>query len=84
MPSSSKGSWILVGILLFAAAAPSLAVPLYAKEDPTLAGFPFYFWFQLFLIPCSVLFTTIAYFIAKAAFRRDRAAAGRPWKEGGQ
>lgn len=84
MPSSSKGSWILVGILLFAAGAPSLAVPLYAKEAPALAGFPFYFWFQLALIPFSVLLTTIAYYVAKAAFRRDRAAGGRPWKEGGQ
>ena len=44
------------------------------EEDPTLFGFPFYYWFQLALIPAAVVLTVIAYYLAKGADRRDRAA----------
>ena len=47
------------------------------KEDPTLFGFPFYFWFQLALIPFAVVLTVIAYYLAKGADRRDRAGPQR-------
>jgi uncharacterized membrane protein YhdT len=50
-----------------------LAVPLYDSVDPTLFGFPFYFWFQMALIPVAVVLTVIAYYLAKAG-DRDRAA----------
>ncbi len=49
-------------------------MPLYDAEDPTLFGFPFFFWFQLALIPFAVVLTVIAYYLAKGADRRDRAA----------
>ncbi|GAA1952299.1 hypothetical protein GCM10009798_09450 [Nocardioides panacihumi] len=55
-----------------------LLVGLYAKEDPTLWGFPFYYWFQFLLIPCAAAFTVTAYYLAKEAVRRDRAAKGLP------
>ena len=47
----SRGTWIGICVLLAPAVVLPLLVPLYAKEDPTLFGFPFYFWFQLALIP---------------------------------
>jgi hypothetical protein len=33
----------------------ALAVPLYNRIEPTLFGFPFFFWAQLALIPLSAL-----------------------------
>jgi Protein of unknown function (DUF3311) len=72
--SPSRGTWIGICVLLAPAVILPLAVPLYAEEDPTLFGFPFYFWFQLALIPAAVVLTTIAYYLAKGADRRDRAA----------
>ncbi len=39
----------------------ALAAPLYNFIEPTLFGFPFFFWFQLLLIPCSAAFIYLAY-----------------------
>ena len=48
---SSTARWTLIVVLLAPAVALPLAVPLYDSEDPTLFGFPFFFWFQMALIP---------------------------------
>ena len=72
---SSRRTWVLIVTLLAPAVVVPLLVPLYDTEDPTLFGFPFYFWFQLALIPMAVVLTVIAYSLAKGADRRDRAAA---------
>jgi uncharacterized membrane protein YhdT len=70
---SSSARWTLIVVLLAPAVVLPLLVPLYDSEDPTLIGFPFYFWFQLALIPVAVVLTVIAYYLAKAG-DRDRAA----------
>jgi len=74
--SSTRGRWILVCVLLAPAVIVPLYVPLYAKTDPTLFGFPFYFWFQMALIPATVVLTVIAYYLSKSADRLDREAHG--------
>jgi uncharacterized protein DUF3311 len=79
MPTrSSRALWILVGILLVPPIVVPLLVGLYDKEDPRLWGFPFFYWFQFLLIPCAAVFTVSAYYLAKEAVRRDRAAKGLP------
>ena len=70
---SSSARWTLIVVLLAPAVGLPLLVPLYDSEDPTLLGFPFYYWFQLALIPVAVVLTVIAYYLAKAG-DRDRAA----------
>jgi len=75
---SSRALWITVGVLLLPPIVVPLLVGLYAKQDPTLWGFPFYYWFQFLLIPCAAAFTVTAYYLAKEAVRRDRAARGLP------
>ncbi|MFC6885954.1 MULTISPECIES: DUF3311 domain-containing protein [Actinomadura] len=35
------------GVLLAVPFAVYLAVPSYAREDPRIAGFPFFYWWQL-------------------------------------
>lgn len=74
MNARSTGLWVLTGILLLAAAIPPLLVPVYARTTPTLWGFPFFFWFQFLLVIWAAVLTTGAYFVAKEAYRRDRAA----------
>jgi hypothetical protein len=75
--------WVVVLVLL----APAVVLPLlpgiYAKEDPTLWSFPFYFWFQFALIVLSTVLTSAAYLIASRADRRDRVARGLPPVAGG-
>ena len=43
----STGLWALIIVILLPAVVLPLWVPLYDKTDPTLFGFPFFFWFQL-------------------------------------
>ncbi|MHA3701885.1 DUF3311 domain-containing protein [Jatrophihabitans sp. YIM 134969] len=46
-------------------------VPLYAREDPRLLGFPFFYWFQLLMVVVASLLTYAAYVIVQRA-RRGR------------
>ena len=69
---SSQRLWTLVLVLLAPAIVVPLLVPLYAKEDPTLVGFPFFFWFQFLLIILVSAVTVVAYYLAKSADRARR------------
>lgn len=48
-------------ILLLVPCIIALAPPIYNSIDPRLFGFPFFFWFQLLLIPVSAFFIFLAY-----------------------
>ena len=43
-------------ILLLIPCIAALAVPFYNSVEPQLFGFPFFYWFNLALIPVSMLF----------------------------
>jgi hypothetical protein len=62
----------LIVVLLAPAVVLPLLVPLYDSEDPTLLGFPFFYWFQLALIPVAVVLTVCAYYLAKAGDRHRK------------
>jgi hypothetical protein len=52
-------------------------VPLYNRTDPELNGWPFFYWFQMALIPFATLLTIIAFALSRIAGRKDvRPAAG--------
>ena len=53
-------------LLLFVPCLLALWVPLYNVEAPALFGVPFFYWFQLALIPVSA----VAIFAADRAGRR--------------
>jgi membrane protein implicated in regulation of membrane protease activity len=80
---SSRGLWILVLLLLAPAVVVPLLVPLYDKADPTLWGFPFFYWFQFALILGSAVLTVTAFAVAREASRRDRATRGIRNREAG-
>ena len=42
-------------LLLFVPCILALSAPLYNSIPPTLFGIPFFFWFQLILVPISAL-----------------------------
>ena len=73
---SSRGLWAVVLVLLAPAVVVPLLVPLYDKAEPSLWGFPFFYWFQFALILGSAFLTVTAFLFAKEATRRDRAARG--------
>jgi uncharacterized membrane protein len=69
---TSRALWILVLALLTPAVVVPLLVPLYDQFDPTLFGFPFFFWFQFALIIGAALLTLTAYVISTRADRLAR------------
>jgi hypothetical protein len=46
---------IVIAILLAIAIAGTLGVPIYARPRPELGGFPFFYWYQLILVPVVAL-----------------------------
>jgi hypothetical protein len=59
----SPATRVAVAVLLLAAIGGGLWVPIYARTMPKLGDFPFFYWYQLILVPvvailcglCSVL-----------------------------
>jgi hypothetical protein len=72
----ATGLWVVIIVMLAAAVVVPLWVPLYDKTDPTLWGFPFFYWFQFLLILCSAVLTIVAYLLSLLADRRGRGADG--------
>ncbi|MGN6651340.1 DUF3311 domain-containing protein [Trinickia sp.] len=50
-------------------------VPSYNKVEPQLAGFPFFYWYQLFWVLVSAVITGLVYFKTKAKPRSSSGAA---------
>jgi hypothetical protein len=40
-------------------------VPFYAGDGPSLAGVPFFYWYQMLWVPLSVLLMFIAYLLLR-------------------
>ena len=70
---SSRSLWILILVLLTPAVVIPLLVPLYDQVDPTLFGFPFFFWSQFAMIIGAAALTLTAFVISTRADARDRA-----------
>jgi hypothetical protein len=77
----SPGVYWLVGALLLIPIVMPLLVPLYAREDPELFGFPFFFWYQFLWIILAATLTTLCFRLISAQDRRDRERQGP--REGG-
>jgi Protein of unknown function (DUF3311) len=75
---TSRGRWALICLLLTPAVVLPLWVSIYDRQDPTLFGFPFFYWFQFLLIIVAVGLTVPAYLLSRGADRADRVAHGLP------
>ena len=74
---SSSGLWVLIVVLLIPPVVVPLWVPLYDKTDPTLWGFPFFYWFQFAMILMSAALTVVAFALSTRADRRRRDGSDR-------
>ena len=72
----STGLWALIIVILLPAVVLPLWVPLYDKTDPTLFGFPFFFWFQFLLIIVVTSLTGFCYWLSLLAERKTREEHG--------
>jgi len=68
------GPYIVAGLLLLIAIVLPLAVPIYARRSPALAGIPFFYWYQMLWVPVTSFLIWIAYVVVGREDRRRRAA----------
>jgi hypothetical protein len=73
---SSSARWTTVVVLLVPAVVLPLLVGVYARTDPKLWGFPFYYWFQFLMIPVAAVLTVTAYVLTRGD-ERPADEAGR-------
>jgi hypothetical protein len=74
---SHSGLWVAVAVLLAASLVAVLWVPFYDRITPTLADFPFFYWYQLLWIPIVAVLGALAYMLTRRA-ERDREIVTRP------
>ncbi|SDY51107.1 Protein of unknown function [Modestobacter sp. DSM 44400] len=67
----SPWNWLLVLPVVV-----PLLVPLFNRIEPTLFGWPFFYWFQLLMVALGVGTTSIVYLVTKRS-KTERLAAGR-------
>ncbi len=63
----SRWVYVLLAIPFFG----TLWVPLYDHVQPTLFGFPFFYWYQLAWVPVSVTLTAIVYLVQRSSAPND-------------
>ena len=72
--SASPARLAAVTVLLTVAIFGALWVPLYARVLPKLGDFPFFYWYQLILVPVTAILCWICYLL----LRSKPAQPGRP------
>lgn len=66
-PPANTGLLVLAGVLLLIPIVALMLVPTYARKEPAVGGFPFFFWYQfLWVFLCSA-FTYAAYVVVRKA-----------------
>jgi hypothetical protein len=56
----------MIRILLAVIFVAALAVPFYNRAEPSLFGFPFFYWYQLAVVLAASLLTWIVYLVEGA------------------
>ena len=56
---------IAVAVMLTVAFAGALWVPIYAHSLPKLGDFPFFYWYQLILVPVTAILCWISYLLLR-------------------
>jgi hypothetical protein len=59
-----------VTVLIMVAIALPLAVPSYARSAPKLADVPFFYWYQLVLVPVIAIICWFCYLLLRAPARK--------------
>ncbi len=71
-PQARRGGaswWYLLLIIQFVGV---LWPPFYNKAEPSLAGMPFFYWYQLLWVIIGAILTAIVYFATEAQARNRR------------
>ena len=76
-PTANRGLLAVAGVLLLIPIVALLWVTTYNKEEPRLAGFPFFIWYQfLWVFLCSALTWSAYLLVLKARPHRPISTRG--------
>ena len=64
-PRLSSGAALVVAVLLLIPLVALALVPVYSSTDPSLLGFPFFYWYQMLWVLITPVLTYIAYLVIK-------------------
>jgi hypothetical protein len=65
-----------VAVMLTVTIMGSLWVPLFARTQPELGGFPFFYWYQLILVPVTSVLLWICFLLLRPKRRRGAPSRG--------
>lgn len=77
-------AYVAAGILLAAPFVALLWVNSYAKDEPRLWGFPFFYWYQLMWVVITSALTYVAYRLVRGTERTRAQLTDRPTDRSGQ
>ena len=64
-PPKSPVTGAAVTVMLSVAVVGALWVPIYARTAPKLGAFPFFYWYQLILVPVTAFLCWISYLLLR-------------------
>ena len=76
-PTKRPAVKVTVAVLLAVAIAGALWVPIYAHSLPKLGDFPFFYWYQLILVPVTAILCWICYLLLRTKPAAPTAQAAR-------
>ncbi len=79
----SPAALAAASVLLLIGIAGTLWVPIYARSAPKLGDFPFFYWYQLMLVPVVAILAMFAYLLVRARPQGDRSETPAPGNETG-
>ncbi|GAA2047036.1 hypothetical protein GCM10009839_59790 [Catenulispora yoronensis] len=69
---------VIAAVCVIAPFVATLYVPIYDKDKPEVAGFPFFFWWQLLWVAVTAGLMGLAYFVIRREELARKAAAAQP------
>ena len=81
-PTKSPAIKVTVTVMLAVAIGGALWVPIYAHVQPKLGDFPFFYWYQLILVPVTAILCWISYLLLRAKPARQATHAAARDREG--
>ncbi|XAS69764.1 DUF3311 domain-containing protein [Micrococcaceae bacterium Sec5.7] len=64
--------YVVSGVLLGLGIILPLLVPMYASIEPRLGGMPFFYWYQMMLVPIEAVVIGICYWVMTREDQRRR------------
>ena len=64
-PTKSPAIKAAAAVMLAVAVVGALWVPIYAHTEPKLGAFPFFYWYQLILVPVTAMLCWISYLLLR-------------------